>query len=690
MTRASWLAIFGLVAFGCTQDSRHGGTNGGVEMGLQFGDLAAVDGSAPPDLSGPMILGNDGGCGLQTCQSAGAMCGLIGDGCGNLLDCGPCGANESCVMGMCVVGMGMCTPKSCADQGFTCGAAGDTCGNIINCGSCMAPKICGGGGTANVCGVSCTNLCTQQVVCDMGSTTISGTVLAPTDSSKGYGNPDPLANALVYIPNGTVQPFTKGVSCDACGAQVTGSPLVSVLSGVDGTFVLPNAPCGTNIPLIIQLGRWRRHITIPSVACCDNTALTGEQTRFPRQQNEGGDPLNNIPLIAVQTGAVDPIECILPKIGIDVAGFSNPGGTGRVHLFQGTGCYLQGRNIVTAASGARIDAATPLAENALWPSAGTLGNYDAIIADCVDCQIDQFSNKVVTNATKKNVRDYLNAGGRLFASHFSYVWLYNNAPLSTTAAWNVQQCWSGAGNNNCFPADTTGFSALVDNSFTDGKLFADWLNGIGAATSGLFTAYQVRHDLNSVTAPSERFISVDPASTAAKNWAGIPLEYTFNTPVGGANQCGRVVFSDFHVNTNGMCNGTCTFPAECGAAAPMTAQEKVLEYMLFNLTSCVPPTMQGCTPTTCMALGYNCGAAGNGCGGILQCGNCPPGETCGAQMPNVCGTGTVMCTPATCQSLGFNCGAAGDGCGGILQCGTCPTGQTCGGGGVANVCGAVG
>jgi hypothetical protein len=56
----------------------------------------------------------------------------------------------------------------------------------------------------------------------------------------------------------------------------------------------------------------------------------------------------------------------------------------------------------------------------------------------------------------------------------------------------------------------------------------------------------------------------------------------------------------------------------------------------------------------------------------------------------VCGTGTVMCTPATCASLGFNCGQAGNGCGGVLDCGTCPMGQSCGGTGVPNVCGAAG
>ena len=46
-----------------------------------------------------------------------------------------------------------------------------------------------------------------------------------------------------------------------------------------------------------------------------NTALTAHQTRLPRRQAEG-NPNDNIPLIAVVTGDVDTIECVLRKIGI--------------------------------------------------------------------------------------------------------------------------------------------------------------------------------------------------------------------------------------------------------------------------------------------------------------------------------------------------------------------------------------
>jgi len=41
-----------------------------------------------------------------------------------------------------------------------------------------------------------------------------------------------------------------------------------------------------------------------------------------------------------------------------------------------------------------------------------------------------------------------------------------------------------------------------------------------------------------------------------------PLQYTFDTPVGSNNHCGRVVFSDFHVaNATPAMNQA--FPNEC-------------------------------------------------------------------------------------------------------------------------------
>ncbi len=107
-----------------------------------------------------------------------------------------------------------------------------------------------------------------------------------------------------------------------------------------------------------------------------------------------------------------------------------------------------------------------------------------------------------------------------------------------------------------------------------------------------------------------------------------------------------------------------------------------------------------CTPKTCADLGYDCGSAGDGCGGTIgpcgATGSCTSPQFCGGGGPNKCGGdnghtpdggSTVSCTPKTCADLGASCGILGDGCGGPTgSCGTCQSPQFCGGGG-ASKCG---
>jgi hypothetical protein len=102
-----------------------------------------------------------------------------------------------------------------------------------------------------------------------------------------------------------------------------------------------------------------------------------------------------------------------------------------------------------------------------------------------------------------------------------------------------------------------------------------------------------------------------------------------------------------------------------------------------------PDTGPSCVPETCSGQGISCGPAGDGCGAALQCGACTAPETCGGGgTSSVCGQSDGSpCVPKTCAGLAFNCGPAGDGCGGMLSCGTCTSPQTCGGGGQASVCG---
>ena len=647
---------------------------------------------APETCGGGMVPSVCGGmqqCIPKTCAQQNIFCGPSGDGCGKQLDCGTCSAPQTCggggVLDKCG-GMSACVPKTCAQENANCGKIGDGCGNLLDCGSTTCPTsgdFCGGGGP-NLCGpgnvdagVACTNLCPQIVACAPGvHTTVTGTVYAPTNPALGYGNPDPLPNALVYIPNAPVQPFPTGISCDQCGAAASGQPLVSATTDFQGNFTLVDPPAGANIPLVIQIGRWRRQVTISNIASCvANPKLPAALTRLPRNHNEG-----DIPKIAIVTGSADPIECVLPKIGIDASEFTDPAGGGRVQFYQ--------------ANGATISGTTPN-ESVLWGDQTTLDSYDLVIFDCEGGRYDE------TAAALANVQAYANAGGRIFASHFSYVWGYTNQPWgcgancvtanSTVADWtpDVQQ--------------SSSTTATIDTGSGKGLLMNEWLDWVLNAKLPQMPAVPVslnvsypRYDVNYVIAggPATQFVydatNVNVSYTA-------PLEFTFNTPAFAlpANQCGRFLFSDFHVNTGGSGRGNFfggngqIATGECGAAAPMTPQEKVLEFMLFDLGSCITPTMPPppmCVPVTCAQQNFNCGPQSDSCGNVIQCGNCTPPKVCGGGGPGQCG-GTA-CVPTTCQQQNLQCGPAGDGCGKLLDCGACNPPQTCGGGGVSGQCGA--
>jgi hypothetical protein len=85
----------------------------------------------------------------------------------------------------------------------------------------------------------------------------------------------------------------------------------------------------------------------------------------------------------------------------------------------------------------------------------------------------------------------------------------------------------------------------------------------------------------------------------------------------------------------------------------------------------------GCRRRTCAQASANCGQVSDGCGGMLTCGTCTNGQTCGGTTPNRCG---CSCDPTWCGTL--------TACGTTQTCPTqCTAPQTCGGGGVANRCG---
>jgi hypothetical protein len=678
------------------------GCGGSLDCGTCTAPFICGGGGIPSVCGNSFIKGDAGSActPIKTCPTG--ACGTIADGCGGSLSCGTCTAPLICggggvpsVCGNPFVtpdGGTTCKPKTCADYGANCGYVGDGCGGTAGpCGSCTFPDICGGGGTPSVCGggsvdagsTSCPpgSLCSKIPACPSGTTTtISGTVYAPNGV-------EPLYNAIVYVPkSGAADPIPDALVCDKCGSSAYSNGLVSAITGPDGKFTLSNVPAGSSIPIIIELGKWRRMYVIPSVSACVANPLPAAATRLPRFQAEG-NPADNIPRMALATGDVDALECVLRKIGIDDREFGNgvAAGTdphtspGRIHLYQ--------------ANGAVKNAATPSVTN-LVGSMTSLDGYDAVLLAC------EGFPAATTAAQQKNLRDYTTAGGRLFATHFNYSWLYNNDDPTSANKWSTVAHWR-VGSGNLTGGDGNPLTGFIDTSFPKGLALSQWAQIVGAlgpvSPPAEVDIYVSRSDVIDDTAthtyPSQRWVYGKlgtPPST--RQPANIEQQMTWNTPVGAAasSQCGRVIFSDFHVN-NGTTGGK-VFPSEC-TTSTLSAQEKVLEFEIFDLASCVtadnapPPPPPTCTPKTCKDVGYTCGVAADGCGGLTaSCGTCSASAICGAGgTPGTCAT--PSCTPTTCAKLGYNCGPAGDGCGGTLDCGTCTGTDTCGGAGVPGVCG---
>ena len=646
-------------------------------------------------------IGADGGapCTPKTCADLQYNCGAAGDGCGGALQCGACVSPQYCGGGgfnTCggvvpptlpdgAVGV-PCTPQTCVSLGFTCGPAGDGCGGTLQCGTCSGTDVCGGGSKPSVCGNStpCTNLCANQVACDSGTpTTLTGSVFAGVSAWTGLP-PDPVPNVLVFVPNAPLEAFTPGASCHQCGADVSGSPLVSTYTSFDGTFTLTNVPAGANVPIVIQLGRWRRQFTF-NVPACATTAIGA--LNLPRNQSEG-----NIPLTAISTGSVDALECVLLKMGVDQAEFTADtvaGGTGRVQIYAGDP-GPNGGNPNGGNPGADVGPATRT-ELALMGAGGTFMSYDQIMFPCWGAPA------IKTPAELANLVTYSDSGGHFFATHYSYSWLVNNAEFNKVAQWvpdfdNPQDAtW------------TLNVSTVVPPSppAPHGETFAKWLNFVGALSNSAATVPanpQVaigapRHDATAVANGSVDWIDGTDQRANAKGFTGFgtPLveHFTFNTPVGAASQCGHDIFSDFHVLNSGKGTNGETFPSECDKG--FSPQEKILEFMIWDLASCVPPpAAPNCTPIDCSAQHISCGPAGNGCGGQIDCGPCPDATQCGGNgvygqcVPILPDGGT--CQPQTCAQQGLECGSAGDGCGASIDCGMCPLPQTCGGCGVPGKC----
>jgi hypothetical protein len=426
----------------------------------------------------------------------------------------------------------------------------------------------GSGGTASNSGsvAGSSGLVPQPMCSGDVKTSVSGTIYDPAGKV-------PLYNVVVYVPSAALDPIADGVSCDKCDGRASGKPVSAALSDAQGKFKLEDVPAGSNIPLVIQVGKWRRDVKIPTVKACADTPITDvELTRLPRNQSEG-----HIPLMAVTTGHSDALECLLRKIGLDEKEFSTETGDGRVHMFVGCdGGNGFGANKFTPALGG---AAFPAAST-LWGDPAKLAKYNMLLFSCEGSQCGDAKKPYLAN-----IKAYADKGGKLFFDHLHFYWLNHNDD-----AWQSSADYVGTGDDLPSP-----FTTKIDTTFPKGVAFADWLVNVGATpTRGIISILGGQFSVRKPHPPeTQQWIYTD-ANPGDSSMLGV--EYmTMNTPVELAStkpdeQCGRVVYTDLHVvsASSDVSHEDIPFPTGC-VAAPLTPQEKALEFMFFDLSSCVQP-----------------------------------------------------------------------------------------------------
>lgn len=489
----------------------------------------------------------------------------------------------------------------------------------------------GGPGTRPCEGLEC-----QQKACAGGGTTsLTGTVFAPNGTL-------PLYNAIVYVPNAPVDAFpTTGVTCDKCGTSPSGKPIATALSGPDGKFTLNNVPAGDNIPLVIQIGKWRRQVVVPKVESCVSTPLDAGATRLPRNKTEG-----DIPKIALTTGSADSLECFFRKLGIDESEFSNNAGAGRIHLFNGvrrTGqcqrwdsddaewenrsfseCSANNYAEIKKAqwggstpanndyriaavnedgiTGVKTPAATLAPATDLWGSTanGSAGFNCASNGLTVNKRCA--TSERTWAASPSHLLEYdmvvlscegnENNGTKDAASRAALLDYMNKGGRVFNShfhyTWfknpaenplNATATWVGNSDRN----DKT---TRIDTSFAKGQAFGQWLVNASAATvdgqgNTNSDMKELRKNVTAVPASSRRWI-YEPGDADAVKF------YSFNLPLGtdAEAQCGRAVYTDIHVSSGDKSGGT--FPDNCTTLNNgLSNQEKALLFLMMDLSSCI-------------------------------------------------------------------------------------------------------
>ena len=184
-----------------------------------------------------------------------------------------------------------------------------------------------------------------------------------------------------------------------------------------------------------------------------------------------------------------------------------------------------------------------------------------------ECECSPYARDTVGPAYD-NMAAYLDAGGRVFSSHYMMNFFGGEGGKSSPELLGVAD-WSFWGGS------TTATPNTMDTTFPKGKALADWMQNLPKASgwgpSIKTSAY------GQLTATMNGDIKASKAGLS-QAWvlSGSSVGYmAANFPVAAkpSDRCGRAALTDLHVGN--------------GSAGAMIEQEAAVEFLLFDLASCV-------------------------------------------------------------------------------------------------------
>ena len=244
-------------------------------------------------------------------------------------------------------------------------------------------------------------------------------------------------------PHGALTPIKQGTnSCNSCDVSI-GDYVAATTSKADGTFTLTGVPATTHVPLVVQIGKWRREVFLSQVKACTNNVLQGSSlTRLPTNQIRGRHPAD---------GARDRRRRqprLLPQ-------GDRPRRERVLRAARGrTARHLPGAPAATSILGVSVGGAPGLTER----HSRRLHDGQPELRLELEAELReirhrapllrgqrvrsrrralerQASNKTTT--AKQALHDWLDEGGKVFATHYHYTWFKNSphADFKDVATW---------------------------------------------------------------------------------------------------------------------------------------------------------------------------------------------------------------------------------------------------------------